>query len=309
MAIVARASLKHKDFSDDDNQIFANNAEDNKFIAILAVLFTVYLVIAVAVPFIERLEVSRAIKEKTPAQLTKILLKKKPPPVVKKEQPKPKKKEEKKVRLTKRQKAKEKAQSSGLAAMKNDLLAMQQAFNVDTSVSKPLKKKDSKQKTAAKVERKLITAQANKQTEGVKTQQATQVAATTELSAKTTSKVQLTDNELIAQKNEALGDVDQKANSKGRSEAKIRATLEANKSRLYSLYNRALRKDPFLKGLVVFEIEIQPDGKVSSATIQSSELNNKKLERRLLTILKSINFGDIGSDVVNTQWSAEFLSR
>lgn len=307
MAIVARSNITKHSLDDNDNQIFANTAEDNRFIAILMVLLVVYMLIAVAVPFVERMEVSRKVKEKTPPQLTKILLKKKPPEV-KKAPPKPKKKD-KKVTLTKRQKAKEKAKSSGLAAMKNDLLAMQQAFNVDTVASKPLKKQTNQQQTATRVERKLLTAQANTQADAVKVQQATQVAAAAKLSSKTTNKVQLNDEEVIAQQNDALGDIEQKASSKGRSEAKIRATLEANKSRLYSLYNRALRKDPFLKGLVVFEIEIQPNGKVSQAKITSSELNNPKLERRLLTILKSINFGDIGSDVVNTQWSAEFLSR
>ena len=92
-----------------------------------------------------------------------------------------------------------------------------------------------------------------------------------------------------------------------RTEISIRRTLEANKSRLYALYNRALRKDPFLKGKVMFEIEIQPNGAISRVDIKSSGLNNAKLERQLTIILRSIRFPEEEVSVMTTIWAIEFL--
>ena len=60
---------------------------------------------------------------------------------------------------------------------------------------------------------------------------------------------------------------------------------------------------------MLFEIEIQPDGTVSNVTIQSSELEDSKLERRLMVILKSINFGQEDVNVMTTVWAIEFLPR
>jgi outer membrane biosynthesis protein TonB len=87
----------------------------------------------------------------------------------------------------------------------------------------------------------------------------------------------------------------------------LRRTLETHKSRLYARYNRALRKDPFLQGKVLFEIEIQPNGKVSKVNIKSSELNNPKLERQLLVMLRSITFPNEGVSVMVTIWAIDFL--
>lgn len=77
----------------------------------------------------------------------------------------------------------------------------------------------------------------------------------------------------------------------GRSLEEIQIVMDRNKSGLYSLYNRALRKDATLEGKVVLEITIAPSGEVSQCRIVSSQLNNKALESRIVRRVKLINFG------------------
>ena len=93
----------------------------------------------------------------------------------------------------------------------------------------------------------------------------------------------------------------------GRSEAAIRRVLEANKSSLYTLYSRALRANPLLKGKVVFELVINPDGSLAEVSIVRSELNDSKLERQLTLRLRSVNFGAEAVALTRSQWTVEFL--
>jgi periplasmic protein TonB len=83
--------------------------------------------------------------------------------------------------------------------------------------------------------------------------------------------------------------------------------LEANKSSLYTLYSRALRANPLLKGKVVFDLVIRPDGSLAEVTIVRSELNDSKLERQLMLRLRSVNFGAEAAALTRSQWTVEFL--
>ena len=77
----------------------------------------------------------------------------------------------------------------------------------------------------------------------------------------------------------------------GRSLEDIQIVMDRNKSGLYSLYNRALRRDATLQGKVVLEITIAPSGAVTRCNIVSSQLNNSELENRIIRRVKLINFG------------------
>ena len=70
----------------------------------------------------------------------------------------------------------------------------------------------------------------------------------------------------------------------------IELFMDRHKASFFTLYNRALRKDPSMQGEVIFRIVILADGRVSEASIISSELNNPKLERKLLTQIRAIRF-------------------
>lgn len=302
-----------------------NSSQDKKFYNILLVLIALYFAIAVVVPFIERIEVPRAIKEQIPAQLTKVVIEKKqlPPPEPIKpkspekkviEPPKPIKKEPKPVPkkapeikpVNKRQAAKQKAQSSGLAAMKDELLAMREVLEIKPNASKQLQKSTAKQ---TQVQRKLLAAKVNQQSSALANAKVSQTVASDELSSHNTQTVRLSDEEVIASGDGEEQYADKQSLDNVRSETKLRQTLEASKARLYALYNRALRKDPLLKGKVVFNIEIQPSGAISQVVIESSELANAKLERQLMVILRSIDFGPEDVLLMTTVWAIEFLPR
>ena len=285
-------------------ELFQAGTQDKLFSRILIILLSLYLVIAVVVPFIEQVEIPREVKEKVPVQLAKIMLKEKQQI---KEDKKPELQEEKPVPkkpATKREAAKQKAQSSGLAAMKDELSAMRDAFKVETANSTTLNKTQAKE---VKVQRKMLASAAAQQSETLSAQKTTQVAASEALTLRDSQQIRLSEGEVLASSDTRVEEALLASNSKQRSELALRRTLEANKSRLYSRYNRALRKDPFLKGKVQFEIEILPNGKVNNVKVKSSELNNAKLERQLVLILRSINFEAKSVETMVTIWSIDFL--
>ena len=309
---VTNSSVK---INDEYINVFEETTQDKKFTKILQVCIGLYLLIALVVPLIEQVKVSREVKEKVPVQLAKIMLKEKKLPIPEKPKEKPieekkleelKDKPDKKVEppKTKRQAAKQKAQSSGLAAMKDELFAMRDAFEVKPASITTLNKTNTAE---VKVKRKLLASAANTKSSTLSAANTTQTVASDELSTRNTQQVRLSEEEVLASTDTAVAESLATQQSGQRSEVALRRTLEANKSRLYARYNRALRKDPFLKGKVLFEIEILSSGKVNKVTIKSSELNNAKLEQQLTSILRAIKFSAESVGTVVTIWAIDFL--
>ncbi|NRB41762.1 MAG: VWA domain-containing protein [Pseudomonadales bacterium] len=89
-------------------------------------------------------------------------------------------------------------------------------------------------------------------------------------------------------------------------ESDIHSVLNRNQGSLYNLYSRALRKNPVLAGKVQFDIDIAADGSVAMCRILSSELNDAKLERRLLSKMKTIKFSAASVASRKTRWSVDF---
>jgi outer membrane biosynthesis protein TonB len=295
-----------------EDVLFSSSKQDKIFSNVLTILLIIYLVFGVAVPLFERVEIAREVQEKLPVQLAKIILKKKqlPPPEKAKEPVKKDvKQEEIKVEKpieppkTKRAVAKQKAATSGLAAMKDDLFAMRDAFDITPTKKSSLSKGNSNE---VKVKRKLLASQANKQSQSLSTVNVGKTVQSDALSSKSTQTIRLAEEEVLASSSDKLADSIDGVSGQ-RSEVALRRTLESSKSRLYALYNRALRKDPFLKGKVLFEIEIQPDGTITKVKIKSSQLGNKKLERQLTLVLKSIRFPAESVATMITIWAIEFL--
>ena len=327
------ATLHHHEANQSFNDLgdlFKPSKQDKLFKQILWLLLLVYVVFAVVVPMLEQVELPREVKEQVPPQLAKIILQEKqlPPPVkpeVKPPEPEPLPKlepelappEEKVpekpveqavkpqiVQPTTREAAKEKASTSGLAAMKDELFSMREAFDVKPAAQRKL---DQTTAQEVKVKRDLLAGAANKQTDSLAKSTISKTVAAGSLTGNETQQIRLAKEEVLASQGASAEKASQASQGGQRSEAALRRTLEANKSRLYSLYNRALRKDPFLKGKVMFEIVIQPNGNVSKVTINSSELNNAKLERQLTLVLRSISFPAEKVAVMTTIWAIDFF--
>jgi len=231
------------------------------------------------------------------------LPKPKPKPKIKKL---PEKKAEQKKPLTKSQKkAREKAADSGLLALSNDLADLMDTSAVSAMVGGKVSKSSAASQQAARVNKQLLTADAGKGSGGVDTSQYTT----------SVGKTQLSQREITRVKQSLLADTSTKTDkSKTRSrtgnvraEEDVTIVFDQNKSKLYSIYNRARRKNPGLKGKIVLEITIQPSGKVSNIRIISSELNDKSLESRLLSRIKLFNFGARDVKAVTVTYPIEFL--
>ncbi|MGI2178972.1 AgmX/PglI C-terminal domain-containing protein [Shewanella frigidimarina] len=327
------ATLHHHEANQSFNDLgdlFKPSKQDKLFKQILWLLLLVYVVFAVVVPMLEQVELPREVKEQVPPQLAKIILQEKqlPPPVkpevkppepepLPKLEPEPAPPEEKVpekpveqavktqiVQPTTREAAKEKASTSGLAAMKDELFSMREAFDVKPAAQRKL---DQTTVQEVKVKRDLLAGAANKQTDSLAKSTISKTVAAESLSGNQTQQIRLAKEEVLATQGASAEKASQASQGGQRSEAALRRTLEANKSRLYSLYNRALRKDPFLKGKVMFEIVIQPNGNISKVTIKSSELNNAKLERQLTLVLRSISFPAEKVAVMTTIWAIDFF--
>ncbi len=75
-----------------------------------------------------------------------------------------------------------------------------------------------------------------------------------------------------------------------RSREEIERVFDANKGRIFTLYNRALRENPALQGKVVLRLTIAADGRVTFCEIVSSELNDPELERGLVQRVLQFQF-------------------
>ncbi|MTI98644.1 MAG: AgmX/PglI C-terminal domain-containing protein [Marinobacter adhaerens] len=92
-----------------------------------------------------------------------------------------------------------------------------------------------------------------------------------------------------------------------RAMSNIRKVFDAQKSALYSMYQRELRQDPTLEGKVLLELVIEPDGSVSACEVVSSELEHPKLEQRIAMRVRLFNFGADRVEARKVRFPIDFL--
>ena len=82
--------------------------------------------------------------------------------------------------------------------------------------------------------------------------------------------------------------------------------FDRNKGAIYSVYNRALRKDPSLQGKLVLQLTMAPSGKVTACSVVSSELHDATLEQKISTRVKLFNFGAKSAEAVTITYPIDF---
>ena len=92
-----------------------------------------------------------------------------------------------------------------------------------------------------------------------------------------------------------------------RTEEEVIVVIDRNKGQLQALYDRERRKSPGLKGKIVFEISVAPEGSVTNVRIVSSELDHPVLERRLMARIGSLVFKAGKVETVTVTFPIEFL--
>ena len=287
-------------------EMFAADEVDQRFWRIAKKVFIAFVVLSLIVPVLPVFELSREKKAEVPERVAKVLLKKKevrqqpkplPQPEMKKETPTqkelPKKKDVKpKPRPTPT--LKERVGKVGLLALRDDLAALRETPQLKR-LTNPNKKLSNAGSEVAIKDYKPVTRNVNAGSGGISTKNLKRETLQTTLAERKLSKV---DSKLAN-----LADKDKKGDSRiaVRTIEEIRLVLERYKGSFNILYTKQLRRNPSIRGKVLFELVIAPSGAVVSCRVVESELNFPSLERKFVLKFKTIDFGekDVETTVIN----------
>ncbi len=288
---------------------------DYRFNIFAGIVLTLTLFIGFVVSEIPVPEEERKTRAAVPERIAQFLTEKKKPEVIKKKpkplpkpklKPKVKKKPPSRARknkpLTKElKKARKKAESSGLLALSNELADLMDTSAVTAMVSG----RTSKAVTKAVVANKdVLTKGVGVGSGGVQENKYAMASGHTKLSAKELNSFR---ESLLASNTVRKPNKQTASKADMRLEEQVTIVFDQNKSKLYSLYNRARRQAPGLKGKIILQITIAPSGKVVKVQIVVSELNNPSLERRIVSRVKQFNFGLSGNKSITVTFPIEFI--
>lgn len=301
---------------------------DRRFRNILRWTLLVFLLLGLVFPFLPLPEISREKLERVPPRLAQVIIErhKQPPPKPKPipkpveppkaaERPKPKpveppkaveKKPEppKPAAPEKAAKARKKAESAGLLAMRDELADLRQSFNVaQVQNSKPQYRGGQHAAPENRSPSGVLTAKAGQGSGGINTRNLSRDTGGQALAGRSTTAV----SSSIAQAASAATGRGTDGRLAGRSMEEIQLVFDRNKGAIYTLYNRALRQDPTLRGKVVVRLIIAPSGRVTGCELVSSELRDPELERKLVARIRLFNFGAKDVGTVSVNYPIDFL--
>lgn len=296
--------------------------EVKRFRKILGSVFIVFIVMGVVIPLVPVPKVDRTKEQELPPRLAKLILEKKKPepkPVViepkkeekeveeKKEKPKPEKKVEKKkeppkkpvVDLAKvRAEARKKAAQSGLLAMVDDLSDLRDRPEIS---KKKLSKGATKAKNIAAPE--LLTS--NVRGSGGISSSALKRATTQNRTLDSRAGTEL-ESPVDAAAAEAFANASEAERTSPRTLEEIQLVFDRYKGAITRMYNRALRKDTSLRGVVLLEITITPAGVVAACKAISSDLDAPNLVKKLVARVKTFKFKAKDVDQVTIRYPVDF---
>lgn len=292
--------------------------EDRSFRRLCIILLVIFLGAGVFLNSIQLPEIEQKSLVDISPRLAKLILEKqkvKPPPKkvekkeVKKKKPekKKKKKEKPKKKEKKKESARDVAQQAGLLKLKDELEDLRESFDLDDVLTLP-QQTTGKQEIKVASSSDLLTSSAQKTSGGIKTDTLNRTLKTSELTQRQTTKVESkieVDESKLAKASTSTSS--QKSSSKKRSADEIERVFQKNKGGIFNIYNRALRKNPSLAGQVVVELTITPDGSVTSVIILSSELDDEKLERKLVLKIRKFKFTSANVAEITITYPIEFL--
>lgn len=284
-------------------------AEERRFRVITIAMLIAVSMLSGIIAYINVPPPDRATVETLPPRLAKLIIAKKeiPPPPPKVEEQKPEEKPKETTAEKKEEKPKEeieaarkKAANSGLLALQGELAGLRQ--------HSALTKLKSTQKllttgSAATAKRSIITSSATKGSGGINTSQLSRSVASTELAGRDATHVEAP----VSLGEVAAAGPQGKNRISARTIEEIQLIFDQNKGAIYSIYNRALRKDPSLKGKVVLSITIDPAGKVLACEILSNEVDSAEFAQKLVARVKLFDFGTRNVDTMVVTYPIEFL--
>lgn len=276
--------------------------EDKRFRKIVRWMLLLFLLFAIAIPFLPLPELKRDEAEKVPPRLAKFILERE------KERPKPKaparSQSPSKAKQQRIARARKKASQSGVLAFKEDIAALANNPVLESIQNDmPLIQGAATSKGAPK--RSVIGQDVTKGSGGIQTAKLSRDTGGGQLSGRKTTRV----TSGIGGGSSAGGGSrgGKGGGGAGRTEEEIRLIFIKNLGAVYALYHRALRRDPTLAGKFVVEVKIAPSGRVVSARLVSSELDTSQLERKLLARIKLYNFGKKNVPTVTARYTYDFV--
>lgn len=304
-----------------DTLPWSDTESDRKLVGFVFIALAVSTVLFIIVQFLPLMAVEeKELKEVAP-RLAKLIIEKqskpKPPPPIpkakKKDKPKPKPKEKKKVdkkpepkpeakpKPDRAQVAKKQAQKHITAIQ--DALADLREFDVASIEKSKPTKSSSNAKTSTDNTTAIIAAKAKQGSGGINTQGLTRATGSGDLKGRQTTSVTSNLGSGGAERGSRSGG----SGAPSRPYEEIELVFQKNKGTIFSLYNRALRKDPTLQGKIVVELTIAPSGQVTKVRIISSELNNSELEKKLMARIKLFRFKPRQVDTLIVKYPIDFL--
>jgi len=281
--------------------------DENRFRKILLVVLLVAFMLGYLIPLWEKPVVEIEEKIEVPERLAKLLLEKKPPPppppppkeeeppeeLPKKEEVKKEKKEEieKKPEPKKKETkvARKKVDNVGVLAFKNDFASL---LDLDSDVDNKLGTKarlTNLGRTAKQSTRAIITTQAASGTGGINTAALSRNVggAGNTIEGVGFSHVESSIGTEYATEDRPLSE----GPGPSRTDEEIQIVFDKYKAALYRIYNRELRKNPTLQGKMVLRLTIEPNGKVSSCNVDSSDMDSPSMDKNIVARVKKFNFG------------------
>lgn len=139
-----------------------------------------------------------------------------------------------------------------------------------------------------------LTGDASRSSGGIDTSQLSRSTSNTSVSQRETTRVSSPVRERGGSPGPRTDDARQGAGgdspNSGRSLQEIQEVFDRAKGSFYALYNRALRKNPAIRGKVVVKLTITPSGSVSDVQLVSSELGDADLEQKILNRVRLLRF-------------------
>lgn len=295
-------------------------SEEARFRKILLAVMAFTIALGIAIPLLPVLTQVIEQDVEPPPRVARLIFErqsepKPPPPKVVKQTPKPEPRAKKEPRPLPKQtppkvavktppvdaveQARKQASSSGLLALQDSLADLRDQ-NVDELKSS--RRLSNSGAVAQKTERALVTSNVGGGSKGINTSAMSRDTGSTHLATRTATEVK--SSIVKSAPNNGSTATDRRAS---RSQEDIQIAFDQHKGAIFTIYNRALRKNPNLDGKVVFQLTIAPSGQVSAISIVSSELEDQALERKLLVRIKMINFGAKPVDSVTLTYPIDFL--
>jgi len=301
------------------NLPWVESDEDRNFRRLTIALLIIFMVAGLVLNSLTLPELTQKRLVDVSPRLARLILEKqklKPPPpkIVKPkaeekkdqaEKPKPKKKDKPKEVKKEQKNAREVAQQSGLIALSDELADLRESFDLDKMTELP-QQTSGKQAVKIAAASDVLSSQANQSSGGITTNTLTREIKTNELATRKTTSVSSSIKTTSTAKASGTGS-SKSAPTATRSAEEIERVFQRNKGEIFTIYDRALRKNPSLAGKVVVELIIDPDGRVIKVTIVSSELGDEKLERKLQLKIKKFKFSRADVPQVTVSYPIDFL--